>query len=76
MINHKRPAGPSDVVVKIHRLNTASMTMHKAAHNQSDREMRVNTEGVFVAGGSHLPEVFGYTEAEVLGRTVDLLIPC
>lgn len=51
------------------------MTTHKTAHSHGDREMRVNTEGVFVAWGSGLQEIFGYNEAEVLGRTVDLLIP-
>jgi len=69
-------ANASDVVAKDPpKLSTGTMSTHNAAHNHGSREMRVNNEGVFVAWGSGLQEVFGYTEAEVLGRKVDVLIP-
>jgi PAS domain S-box-containing protein len=37
--------------------------------------MRVDRDGVFVAWGDGLSEVFGYTEAEVLGRNLEFLVP-
>jgi PAS domain S-box-containing protein len=37
--------------------------------------MRVDADGVFLAWGVGLEAVFGYTEAELLGRKVDVLIP-
>lgn len=40
-----------------------------------DRRMRVDAEGVFLEWGAELEGVFGYSEAEVVGRKVDLLIP-
>jgi PAS domain S-box-containing protein len=37
--------------------------------------MRVDRAGVFHAWGPSLQDVFGYTEAEVLGRNLEFLIP-
>jgi PAS domain S-box-containing protein len=37
--------------------------------------MRVDRDGVFLAWGQGLEGVFGYNEAEVLGRNVEFLIP-
>jgi PAS domain S-box-containing protein len=37
--------------------------------------MRVDRAGVFQAWGSDLERVFGYTEAEVVGRNLEFLIP-
>src|SRR4051794_32403226 len=40
-----------------------------------DRVMRVDSEGVFLSWGAGLEAVFGYKEAEVIGRRVDVLVP-
>jgi PAS domain S-box-containing protein len=37
--------------------------------------MRVDRDGVFLVWSPGLEEVFGYTEAEVLGRNLELLVP-
>jgi PAS domain S-box-containing protein len=37
--------------------------------------MRVDRAGVFQTWGADLERVFGYTEAEVLGRNLEFLIP-
>jgi PAS domain S-box-containing protein len=37
--------------------------------------MRVDRDGVFLAWGGGLEEVFGYTEAEVRGRNLEFLVP-
>jgi PAS domain S-box-containing protein len=42
---------------------------------ENGRVMRVDRDGVFLAWGRELEEVFGYTEAEVLGRNLEFLIP-
>jgi PAS domain S-box-containing protein len=37
--------------------------------------MRVDAQGVFLAWGNGLTDVFGWTEADVIGQRVDMLVP-
>src|SRR4051812_37117278 len=66
---------PPHLAMPLHRTLGSAHGPRTANGDGGDRVMRVDSEGVFRSWGAGLEAVFGYKEAEVIGRRVDVLVP-